>query len=435
MSSQVIQTAVFGSCGFPQFLSPLPDGRPSLNGPAALSLPPAFAGHFGSNRAAGNCHAAVNDLDALRNWLDRFAAQPATLASYRREVERLLFWALLDRQKPLSSLTADDMVAYPSFLANPLPSTLWVTERGRRLSREHDDWRPFAGPLSSNSARQSLAVVSRLFAWLSDTGYLLRNPMQGKGDVVEPSSALAIQLLQEDFLCIIKVVTKALPDATEREHERAERSRWLFSLLCYGGLRIPEISRHTMGAFRIRPLGDSGEWWITLDESRGVRRRRPAALNLMKALVRYRVSQGLPPLPESHESTPLILPIGGRNEHLQPRVLHGIVKAMLDDASRLACEMVMGGDGGNRARGISPRWLRQLSENFCETEADESSVTPATCDEVDSVVSKVLHARKHPELSAYEPAAGRASSSPCAGADVLRHPSARHGGCTRQGNA
>ena len=396
--------AVLEHGDFPPLLAPSPIGRHPLRGPMALALPPALDGHAGTNRASGKCHDTDDDLDALRAWLDRFSSQPATVASYRREVERLLFWALLDRRKPLSALNAEDMAAYPSFLANPVPNSLWVTERGRRVARDSHGWRPFARPLSPNSARQSLAVVSRLFAWLSDTGYLSRNPMLDPGEAAGSPSVLAVELMREDFLRIIKVVTRAHPAATDRERERIERSRWLFSLMHYGGLRIPEIARHAMGAFRVRPLGDSGEWWMVLDESRGVRRRKPASPELMKALIRYRMSIGLTPLPDTHESTPLVLPIGGRHAHLKPRVLHDIVKTLFDAAARFADEVAMAGSGiddGTRLNCGGGRRLRQLAEAFCLAEADESAIAAASCDEVDAMALEITGAEQRIDRPAH----------------------------------
>ena len=379
MNSTIIQQASFCASGFTKLL----------------------ATQSGAKGASGES----DDLQALRAWLVQYSANPSTLACSRREAERLLFWALLDRQKPISSLTAEDMAAYPSFLANPMPCTLWVTERGRRVARDSQGWRPFAGPLSPNSVQQSLAVVNRLFAWLSDTGYLSRNPMRDPAEAAGSPSVLAVELMREDFLRIIKVVTRAHPAATDRERERIERSRWLFSLMHYGGLRIPEIARHAMGVFRVRPLGDSGEWWMTLDESRGVRRRKPASPELMKALIRYRMSIGLTPLPDTHESTPLVLPIGGRHEHLKPRVLHEIVKTLFDAAARFADEVAMAGSGiddGTRLNCGGGRRLRQLAEAFCLAEADESAIAAASCDEVDAMALAIAGAEQRIDCSAHE---------------------------------
>lgn len=53
----------------------------------------------------------------------RYADSAATLATYRREVERLILWAVLHLGKPLSSLAHEDLLTYERFLADPQPYT------------------------------------------------------------------------------------------------------------------------------------------------------------------------------------------------------------------------------------------------------------------------------------------------------------------------
>ncbi|MGQ3179798.1 MAG: hypothetical protein ACT6SC_19585, partial [Blastomonas fulva] len=68
----------------------------------------------------------------------------ATQRSYRKEAERLLLWATLERGKPLSSLTADDVGAYADFLVSP--PAAWCGPRHHQ--RWSPMWRPFEGALS-----------------------------------------------------------------------------------------------------------------------------------------------------------------------------------------------------------------------------------------------------------------------------------------------
>lgn len=384
MTCQTNCRTAFCSDAFPPFLT-----APTIASPPAIAsteprLPRELDGRCGWNRASGSgCHPAQNDLDALRAWLTLYSSNPSTLASYRREAERLLFWALLDRKKPLSSLSYDDLVGYPAFLADPQPREQWVTAHGVRLGRERSGWRPFAGPLSPNSVRQSLAVINRMFSWLVDAGYLQHNPLRPSKDAPHPSPARAVPRVDDDFLPIVTAALDALPCTTPRESEHMERARWLFALLYYGGLRISEASRSTMGAFYVRPLGvskDLGEWWLALDGARRAARITPASRDLMRALIRYRLAHGLPPLPGKSELTPLILPIGGRDKHLKPRALHGIVKMLFLAASRLAGEN--GGDEAERLRSGSPNWLRHLSET-----TNSADTVAVSCDEVNALIS------------------------------------------------
>ncbi|KDP84513.1 hypothetical protein CF70_019030, partial [Cupriavidus sp. SK-3] len=77
-----------------------------------LRLPAALSGAAGSNRARSGTPqiSAADDLAAITAWLARYTDTPATLQTYRREVERLLLWAVLQHGKPLSSLTHEDLL-------------------------------------------------------------------------------------------------------------------------------------------------------------------------------------------------------------------------------------------------------------------------------------------------------------------------------------
>ena len=120
-----------------------------------LRLTPALSGAAGSNRASATATriAAADDLAAVTAWLARYADSAATLQTYRREVERLILWAVLQLGKPLSSLTHEDLLAYARFLADPQPAARWVLSGSMKLARSHSDWRPFAGSLSAGSVR------------------------------------------------------------------------------------------------------------------------------------------------------------------------------------------------------------------------------------------------------------------------------------------
>lgn len=61
---------------------------------------------------------------------------------------------MLQLDKPLSSLTHEDMLAYERFLADPQPAACWVLAGTRKNARGWSpNRRPFAGPLTAK-ARQ-----------------------------------------------------------------------------------------------------------------------------------------------------------------------------------------------------------------------------------------------------------------------------------------
>lgn len=144
-----------------------------------LLLSSALDGSSGTNRATGNKPqiAANTDVDAIKAWLARFIDTKTTFDNYRKEAERLLLWSTITLQKPLSSLTHEDMLLYSYFLKDPQPASRWIMPRGRKVARAHPDWRPFAGPLSASSQRQAIVILNTLFSWLVTAGYLAGNPL------------------------------------------------------------------------------------------------------------------------------------------------------------------------------------------------------------------------------------------------------------------
>src|SRR3546814_4638341 len=81
--------------------------------------------------------AATTDIEAITAWLARFVDSPNTFGNYRKEAERLLLWSTLAVQKPISSLTHEDLLAYQHFLSDPQPEAQWIMRAGRKVGRTH----------------------------------------------------------------------------------------------------------------------------------------------------------------------------------------------------------------------------------------------------------------------------------------------------------
>lgn len=78
-------------------------------------------GSAGTNRVAGHVSqiTANTDIDSISAWLGRFTNSPQTLANYRKEAELLVLRASIERQKAVSSLMHEDILAYQQFLTRP----------------------------------------------------------------------------------------------------------------------------------------------------------------------------------------------------------------------------------------------------------------------------------------------------------------------------
>jgi integrase len=135
---------------------------------------PETDGSSGSNRApVDQCLIdAKDDAQAVRVWLARWPSGSATWRAYRKEAERLLLWAVVERGKALSSLDQSDCLAYRRFIAQP--GLRWTAPR--RTQRWNDSWRPFEGPLAERSAAVAVSILGAMFRWLVQQGHLSANP-------------------------------------------------------------------------------------------------------------------------------------------------------------------------------------------------------------------------------------------------------------------
>lgn len=293
-----------------------------------LEVPPSLNGAFGTNRSTTDrpLIGANLDLDALKAWLARFADSRSTFESYRKEAERLMLWALTELQKPISSLTHEDLLIYQRFIADPQPVARWVMAK-RKVSRHDPAWRPFAGPLSPTSQRQAIVILNSMFSWLVAAGYLTGNPLSLSRQRQRKAKPRTTRFLELDIWNEVKLTIESMPRDTNREREHYHRVRWLFSLFYITGMRISEVIHNTMGCFFMRK-DKHGEyrWWLEVVGKGDKIRLIPATNDLIIELDRYRREMGLPLRPVEGETTPLLLPIGGKQRPLTRAAVHMIFK-------------------------------------------------------------------------------------------------------------
>jgi len=113
----------------------------------------------------------VGPYAAVQAWLSLHESIVRQRA-YRKEAERLILWAIVERGRALSSLTTEDAIAYRSFLRRPTPRERWV---GLVRPRNSPEWRPFSGGLSARLTAYALSVLGAMFRWLSEQRYCHRH--------------------------------------------------------------------------------------------------------------------------------------------------------------------------------------------------------------------------------------------------------------------
>ncbi|GAB5101188.1 phage integrase family protein [Caballeronia sp. HLA56] len=220
----------------------------------SLKLPHEVDGSAGTFRApAATCTLdASDDYDAIHAWLSLHES-PATRRTYRKEAERLILWAIVERGRALSSLTTEDAVAYRAFLRRPTPHARWV---GALRPRHSPDWRPFAGALSARSTAHALSILNALFRWLIDQRYVLANPFSGV-KVRGATAALldASRAFTEGEWQLIRTIADGLEYSYGWSVPAAHRLRFLLDFGVATGLRAGELVGTTLRQFETDPTG------------------------------------------------------------------------------------------------------------------------------------------------------------------------------------
>lgn len=269
-----------------------------------LCVPNDVDGSRGAFRApAATCIlGAGNDYEAVQAWLSLHEST-ATQRAYRKEAERLILWAIVERRKALSSLTTEDAVAYRAFLREPSPRGRWV---GPAAARSSPDWRPFAGALSARSIAYALSVAGALFRWLIQQRYVLANPFAGikvRGASATAPSAL-VRVFSEGEWGIVQAVAQGLEWMHGWEPPAARRLRFVLDFSYATGLRIGEL---VSGRLEQLETDVHGDHWLRLMGKGGKIGKVALPPLARSALDRYLVQRQLPTTPARwNPKTPLV---------------------------------------------------------------------------------------------------------------------------------
>lgn len=231
-------------------------------------MPAHLSGEHGSNRSLAKCRInARNDYEAVQEWLKlREDKSQHTYRTYRKEVERYLLWSILAHGKALSDHTSADCMAYKFFLRAldpdakhpdgsklewpyPFPRESWFgPEYAHRYSRE---WRPFMGPLSLQSQRHAVIIISSMCKWLAGQRYLDHNPWEGlpKDHVYVPRRFDRTRSFTFSQWKVLLRHLSALP-----RDEKYHRLRFVLFFAYATGLRLSELVRARRGD--IKPVFD-----------------------------------------------------------------------------------------------------------------------------------------------------------------------------------
>lgn len=335
----------------------------------AFAVPQRLSGETGSNRHPGPPRIqANNDHQAVESWLATKSGSPHTSRAYHKEAERLLLWAVIERQKALSDLTVEDCAAYRDWLSllgrtNPgqwpfrVPQSEWIGKRN--TPRFSPNWRPFDGPLSATSVRQALTILSSLFEWLVRVQYCAFNPWDAVG------RKLAVSSDAPEDVELTRVFSTGQWDHlmafldTLPADEAASRLRFTLPFAQASGLRLSELVDASVGRLYTMPLKDGlgVRWMLKVLGKGGKWRAVPLPSWVMDRLREYMAHRGLDPDPLANSpATPLIARLGSQ-EPMTGSALYKTLRTVFHQAAeRLEAD---GKDQEAKAfRRATVHWLR-----------------------------------------------------------------------------
>lgn len=334
-------------------LIPLPDS--DVAPLERFEVPKALDGRKGRLRDIRSaCVLTANtDHEAIQAWLD-LRENKHTRRAYGREAERLLLWSILERNKAMSSLTAEDASAYRTFLRRPSPRQRWV---GRGAPRTSADWRPFVSERASGSIAYSLATVSAMFHWLIETRYLRANPFagirvrgsMGQGGSTAPNS----RAFNDHEWKLIMDVAKRLESLRWRP-DAAARIVFILDFAYATGLRNAELIHATLTDI---DDDEQGRWWMAVAGKGGKVGRVFVPPLAQQALERYLLARRLPLHPKRwRKGTYLIAGIDSPSVGISSSRLWATVKRFFNTAANELDEV--NARLASRLREASPHWMR-----------------------------------------------------------------------------
>lgn len=236
-------------------LAPLAPGHGKAVPFEFMRVPALLDGSAGQNRAEQRrCRiGAINDYQAIQTWLSLWPSGGSTWRAYRKEAERFLAWAILERHKAFSDLSTEDCVAYRAFLSQKDFGPRWS---GPQVARSLPGWRPFQGALSPRSRDYAEKVVSALCEWLVGRRYLDSNPWDGV-----PALRVATPSIDVEKAVPVEVWRVLMPWLDEQAANGAywRTVRAVMLVLHDSGMRVFEAASADRAELR-RTAGEGPVW-------------------------------------------------------------------------------------------------------------------------------------------------------------------------------
>lgn len=285
----------------------------------------------------------ASDSEAVEAWVQASAKSAHTARSYRREADRFLLWCCLTRDAGLGDVDAQTCLGYAAFLSD-IPDG-WITRN--KVRRLEPDWAPFRGPLTASSQRAAVQVLSAMFVWLVDRGYLLANPWNDRAGAprspITASQRSQSRASRVDLPALGQVLLKAPPSPS------TARLRWLCAVVPLVGLPPRALIAATRASVQVLP----GGWQIAVPRGAGRSRYVAFPEEAAAATVRYFQERGLDFM-TAPPQTPLVASLVDPHASISYGALHQTFRSLVRRAER---HTAPGGDLRPATVGACLSWL------------------------------------------------------------------------------
>lgn len=294
---------------------------------------------------------ATNDQEAIFAWLaSKTSRSPNTFESYHKEATRLITW-LQEQGLTLNSLRMEDVHRFYALLQNP-PGR-WLKPLKPSKNQILLSTQLLTKPLSNKSVEYTKRVLSQLYAFLLNAGYLRNNPFA-------ISATPPVQKTVEiDRYLDIHAWTWFWRWVTEIHHYKTisqyHRTRWLFALLYNTGIRRSSVVSARMYDFQRR----NGDWILRIAAKGNKRQSVIVNSFLLEELKLYRTSLGLHELPDSNDTMPVIASIQKKRtaSPLSARLISTMIREVADRASSDCKDLHL----KNQVMHMTTHWLRHTN--------------------------------------------------------------------------
>ena len=303
----------------------------------------------------GNAALAANtDAQAVSVWLlARASRSTNTFDSYRREARRLLLWTV-ECNLTLQSLKVEHVHAFYKHLQNPPPHWVRPSKLGREVTPTATQ--VLTGPCSEKGIDYTRRVLSQMYTYLQDAGYVQRNVFRLSLKRVVPVESPTQRVLDLDAWAWLWDWICSMPRTSSVKLRAAVRARWLFALLYHTGIRREEVANGLMSDF----VRTDGQWTLKVMGKGAKIRFVTVNSSLQSELITYRAAlcvTGMWPTPV--EDHPLLMPYSRkrRTSTMTPRAIGGMVRDITLQAAE-ACE-----DEHIKARvtNVTTHWMRHTN--------------------------------------------------------------------------